>query len=65
MQNLTKKQPFYNGLQRFTHSKVLNSRVIDEFIDNIYIKEDNTIIIDFKFKEPYKDTIEYLKSKNI
>ncbi len=54
-----------NEVKNLNKIPFITKSVIDEFIDNIYIKEDNTIIIDFKFKEPYKDTIEYLKSKNI
>ncbi len=53
MQNLTKKQPFYNGLQRFTHSKVLNSRtgLTGDEID-IVLKEDNLSIKDFEVIVP-------------
>ena len=57
MQNLTKKQPFYNGLQRFTHSKVLNSREYEEILQ-LKSKKDKIYKIIEKAPDNIKKEIE-------
>lgn len=54
-----------NEIKKLNKINSITKNVIDEFIDNIFIKEDGSINIEFKFKEPYKETIEYLKTKKL
>ena len=41
---------------------VITKKVVNEFIENIYVSENKTIKIDFKYLDPYYDAIRYLKS---
>ena len=54
-----------NEIKKLNKINSITKNVIDEFIDNIFVKEDGSINIEFKFKEPYKETIEYLKTKKL
>lgn len=44
---------------------VITKKVVNEFIENIYVSENKTIKIDFKYQDPYNDAIRYLKSKKV
>lgn len=39
----------------------LNKKIIDEFIDNIFINEERKIKVVFKYNNQYEDLIKYLK----
>ena len=43
----------------------INKNIVDEFIDVIYVTEDSNVKIIFKFKDQYKEAIEFLKNKNL
>ena len=42
----------------------IDRNLIDEFISNIYVNEDRSIKIVFRFKEEYEDALKYLKNQN-
>lgn len=43
----------------------LDKNIVDEFINRIYITEDSNVKVVFKFKEQYKEALEFLKNQNI
>lgn len=44
----------------------IDRNVVDSFISNIYVNDDKSIDIDFRYNEQYKIALEYLKnSKNM
>ncbi|MBE6153223.1 MAG: recombinase family protein [Firmicutes bacterium] len=43
----------------------IDRNVVNEFIDNILVNDDRSVIVNLKYKEQYEDAINYLKSKEI
>lgn len=41
----------------------IKRNLLDEFVENIYVKEEKNIIIEFKFKNEFEDIINFLKSE--
>jgi len=54
-----------NEVKHLNKINTITKDIINEFIDNIYVKEDGKVIVDFKYKEPYNEAIQYLKSKKV
>ena len=56
-------------IEKFKNIKKLEKvdrNVVDSFISNIYVNDDKSIDIDFRYNEQYKIALEYLKnSKNM
>lgn len=54
-----------NDIKKLDKVTVITKKVVNEFIENIYVSENKTIKIDFKYQDPYNDAIRYLKSKKV
>ena len=54
-----------NEIKNFDKVSTITKNVISEYIDNIYVYENKTIKIDFKYQNPYNEAIRYLKSRNV
>ncbi len=50
-----------NDLKIYEQINVITKCIVDEFIQNIYICEDKSIKIEFKYGERYNDASSYLK----
>lgn len=42
----------------------IDRNIVDSFIENIYVNDDKTVEILFRYKEQYKFALEYLKSQS-
>ena len=54
-------------IKKFKHQKKftnINRSIINEFINNIYVGNNDEVEISFLYKDQYEDALKYLKSKN-
>ena len=53
-------------LKKYKHLTNVDRNIIENFVDNIYVYNDKSIDIEFKFKSEYEEALSYLKnSKNM
>ena len=68
-ENLEKKNISKKNIDWIKKMKALEQvdeikrNLLDEFVENIYVKEEKNIIIEFKFKNEFEDIINFLKSE--
>ena len=60
----TNKLDWLNKVKKMGKVSEIDRNIIDEFISNIYVNEDRSIKIVFRFKEEYEDALKYLKNQN-
>ena len=58
------KLEWLNKVKKMRQVSEIDRNLIDEFISNIYVNEDRSIKIVFRFKEEYEDALKYLKNQN-
>ena len=57
---------FDDKLKKYKHLTNVDRNIIENFVDNIYVYNDKSIDIEFKFKSEYEEALSYLKnSKNM
>ena len=44
--------------------KKIDRNIVDSFIKNIYVNEDRSVEIEFRYKDEYKVALSYLKNQN-
>ena len=54
-----------NGIKRLDKIATITKKIVNEYIENIYVSENKTIKIDFKYQDPYNEAIRYLKSRKV
>ena len=60
----TNKLDWLNKVKKIGKISEIDRNIIDEFISNIYVNEDRSVKIVFRFKEEYEDALKYLKNQN-
>ena len=53
-----------NQFKKIGKLKELDRNVVDSFIKNIFVNDDKSVEIIFRYNDEYKNAIGYLKSQN-
>jgi len=53
-----------NQFRKTGRIQEIDRNIVDSFIENIYVNDDKSIEIIFRYAEQYKFALEYLKSQN-
>ena len=54
-----------NQFKKIKNIDILSKSIVDEFIENIFIREDGSINIVFKYNNEYEDALKFLKLNNV
>ena len=50
-----------NNFKKLEHIETIDRNIVDSLIENIFVNDDKTVEIQFKFKNHYEDALRYLK----
>ena len=53
-----------NNFRSIGKLEEIDRNIVDSFIENIYVNDDKSVEILFRYKEQYKFALEYLKNQN-
>ena len=53
-----------NNFKKMEKLSYIDRNIVDSFIENIYVNDDKTVEIVFRYKEQYNDALKYLKMQN-
>ena len=53
-----------NNFKKREHIETIDRNIVDSLIENIFVNDDKTIEIHFKFKNQYEDALGYLKMQD-
>ena len=53
-----------NNFKKLEHIETIDRNIVDSLIENIFVNDDKTVEIQFKFKNHYEDALRYLKMQD-
>lgn len=53
-----------NTFKKIGKFELIDRNIVDEFVENIYVNDDRSIKINFKYQEQYEDAIKSLQKRN-
>ena len=53
-----------NNFKKLEHIEIIDRNIVDSLIENIFVNDDKTVEIQFKFKNHYEDALRYLKMQD-
>ena len=54
-------------MEQFKKNKTINNidrNIVDNFIENIFVTNDKSVVIKFRFKDEYEFAVRYLQNQN-